>query len=70
MEGIDDIEQEAFVAHTWTSMLADFRENVYPNIFEPFGFTFVEAFQAWQLNKIFNELTVECTCDERPPEGF
>jgi len=38
----------------WNRYLTDFREQVYPNVFEKHGFTFQEAFTIWMLNKVNN----------------
>lgn len=35
--------------------LAEFKEKVYP-IFEPYGFTFADAYNQWTLNKIHTVL--------------
>ncbi len=40
----------------WNEMMENFVNIIYPNTFKKFGFSIPEAFAAWQLNMIRNEL--------------
>lgn len=39
----------------WRSYLKNFNENIFP-VFKPYGFTFAEAFAAWQTNLLRNAI--------------
>jgi hypothetical protein len=41
---------------SWRAYLADFKENVFP-VFEQYGFTLPEAFLAWQMNRVNNNVS-------------
>jgi hypothetical protein len=41
----------------WLDYLEEFNTTVYLPIFKPKGFTFAEAFLAWQLNRINNNVS-------------
>lgn len=41
----------------WREYLAEFKESVFP-IFEPYGFTFPQAFTVWTMNRVNNNVGV------------
>lgn len=41
---------------SWIDALEAFRDDVYPSIFQPFGFTLPEAYTIWRLNHIDTDL--------------
>jgi hypothetical protein len=41
---------------SWRRYLNDFKTEVYP-VFAPFGFTLPEAFLAWQMNRVNNNVS-------------
>jgi hypothetical protein len=59
MDSIDELELETQVMDSWRHNLAEFKSRIYPELFEPYGFSFPQAFLVWQINKLANELTEE-----------
>lgn len=49
------LEFDEDIERSWRGYLADFKTEVYP-IFARFGFTLPEAFLAWQLNRVNNNV--------------
>lgn len=45
---------------SWVPRLQDFKDNTYSEIYEPFGFTFPEAWMAYIQNRTLNELKDIC----------
>lgn len=41
---------------SWLDYINDFKDNVYPVIFEPFGFDFQTAFLIFEQDKVFRQL--------------
>lgn len=55
-EDDDGLEFSEEHERSWRAYLRDFKDNVYP-IFEPYGFTLPEAFLAWQMNRVNNNVS-------------
>lgn len=53
----------------WKSALERFRCNIYPT-FEPFGFSIAEAFLAFKLNELQNQLDEHRDLDEEDDEPW
>jgi hypothetical protein len=57
-EEVVEFTEDVEVSHR--EYLAEFKEKVWP-VFEPYGFTFPEAYNYWALNKLHNAVDKLCS---------
>lgn len=55
MNDEDLLEFSENAERNWRQYLTEFRDSVYP-VFAPHGFTLPEAFLAWMMNKLNNNI--------------
>lgn len=65
--GIQITEEEV---ESWEAWLEDFKNLVYPKIFQQHGFTFQEATHLWMTNRLHNRVDALVDALREEDDGF